>query len=293
MSENSNTVEVKDEKLTTKSKSTKTEKVLFIIGIVLIVLMLPILILDAVLLIKSAVNPDDVPSVFGYKPLVIMSESMEEITSEEALLKQEIARKTLEDPNFIWTTNDPFYKHDLIFVKETDIHDYLKSKGEADIEEVNKELVGRTIAFKDFNTQGEWSVIVHRIAKVARVSELDKSLGYDTESGWKIYTYGINNPSVDNGSIDPDIIIGEWHGSRVGGVGELVAFLQTWYGIVIFVVVPIGVIILFDVITSRQQAKKQQEEKNKEYTDELEKLRALNEELKNKLNEKEDDKKEE
>ena len=212
MSENSNTVEVKDEKLTTKSKSTKTEKVLFIVGIILIVIMLPILILDAVLLIKSAVNPDDVPSVFGNKPLVIMSESMEGITSEEALLKQEIARKTLEDPNFIWTTNDPFKKHDLIFVKDTDIHDYLKSKTEQDIEEVNIELVGRTIAFKDFNTQGEWSIIVHRIAKVARVSELDKSLGYDTESGWKIYTYGINNPSVDNGSIDPDIIIGEWHG---------------------------------------------------------------------------------
>ena len=55
MSENSNTVEVKDEKLTTKSKSTKTEKVLFIIGIVLIVLMLPILIFDAVLLIKSPI----------------------------------------------------------------------------------------------------------------------------------------------------------------------------------------------------------------------------------------------
>ena len=287
MSENSNNIDVKEqEKTNTKPQKTKTEKVLFIIGIVLIVLMLPILILDAVLLIKSAANPNEVPSVFGVKPLVIMSESMQEISSEEALMKQETARVTLEDPTFIWTTNTPIKKHDLVFVEESDINEYLKGKTSADLETVNKELVGRTIAFKYPEPNGGWSVVVHRIAKV--------EVSSDTESGFTIRTYGIHNPSVDNWSVDPALIIGEYQGSRVGGIGSLVEFLQTWYGIVIFVGVPVGAIIIFDVITSKKQAKKEADEKTKEVTDELERLRELNKQLEDKLNnKKEEDNKEE
>lgn len=294
MSENSNNIEVKEqEKTNTKPQKTKTEKVLFIIGIVLIVLMLPILILDAVLLIKSAANPNEVPSVFGVKPLVIMSESMQEISSEEALMKQETARVTLEDPTFIWTTHDPIKKHDLVFVNESDINSYLLTKTETDINEVNEHLVGKTIAFKEYDNDGSWAIVVHRIAKVSRVSAVDKSLGYDTESGWKIYTYGIHNPSIDNGSIDPVLIIGEYNNSRIGGIGSLVEFLQTWYGILIFVGVPVGAIIIFDVITSKKHAKKEADEKTKEVTDELERLRELNKQLEDKLNNKKEDNKEE
>ena len=250
--------------------------------------MVPILILDSVLLIKGAANPDDVPSIFGSKPLVIMSDSMELCSDEEAADKQIIAQEKLNDSSFVWQNTDPIKKHDLIYVKNSDIHEYLKGKTEADITEVNKELVGKTIAFKEYNRQGEWAVVVHRIAKVERVDEIDKSLGYDTESGWKVHTYGIHNPSVDASPIDPALIIGEWHGSRIGGIGSFVNFLSKWYGIVIFVGVPLVTIIVFDVVTAKNAAKKEADAKNLALQEEVARLKALTEALEEEKKKKEE-----
>ena len=268
-----------------KTPKTKSEKVLFIVGIVLLVIMVPILILDGVLLIKGAVNPDSVPSVFGVKPLVIMSESME--PNENPNVAQDIARGEayLDNPTFVWDNSDPIYLHDLIFVKESDIEEtllqYNLSEADGDeakaqmIKTVNDKFVGKTIAFKYPEPNG-WSVVVHRIAMVEWVGRTgDKA----TSSGWSLRTYGINNETVDNWTVDPAVIEGEWHGSRLGGIGAFVDFLSHWYGIVIFVGVPVVSVVAYDIITSKLHAQKKADAKNAELQAELARLKAEKEAL--------------
>lgn len=48
-----------------------------IICIILLIIMLPILILNCVILVKSWIKPDEVPSFMGYKPFIVLSGSME------------------------------------------------------------------------------------------------------------------------------------------------------------------------------------------------------------------------
>ena len=271
-----------------KTQKTKSEKVLFIIGIVLLVIMVPILILDGVLLIKGAVNPDSVPSIFGVKPLVIVSESMEPNANPN--LAQDIARGEayLDNPNFVWDNSNPIYMHDLVFIKDSDIEDilleYELTSDQSDTEKnqiistVNEKIVGRTIAFKYPEPDGTWSVVVHRIAMVEWVGKEGESLT-PTKSGWSLRTYGIHNDTVDNWTVDPEVIEGEWKGSRIGGIGAFVDFLSHWYGIVIFVGVPVVAVVAYDIISSKLQAQKKADAKNAELQAELAKLKAEKEAL--------------
>jgi len=48
-----------------------------IIGIVIIALLLPVMAINMTLIIKSAVHPEKVPTVFGVAPLIVMSGSMQ------------------------------------------------------------------------------------------------------------------------------------------------------------------------------------------------------------------------
>jgi len=274
MSENEQTNQTVEEKKENSGKKeklplTKLEKILNIIGIVLVCIMTPILIMDAVLLIKSATNPNDVPSIFGSKPLVIMSDSME-LNENNVENLQSIARINLKNDSFIWLNENPVNKNDLVFVKESKINEYLKEKTATQIDEVNKELVGKTIAFKFPEPNGEWSVVVHRIAQVERASTYET----DSESGWILRTYGIHNESVDNWTTDPALVLGEYTGSRIKGVGSFVEFLQHWYGIVIFAGVPICAFIAYDVIVAKKRAKLEADNKTAELEAELQKLKA-------------------
>ena len=59
-----------------KRKQTKGELTMFIVSIVLMCLMAPILIINVALIIQSAVHPNEMPSIFGLKPVVVVSDSM-------------------------------------------------------------------------------------------------------------------------------------------------------------------------------------------------------------------------
>lgn len=60
-----------------KDKAAKRSRALTIVGIVLCVILVPILVINVTLVIKGLTNPDEVPSLFGYSPLIVKSGSME------------------------------------------------------------------------------------------------------------------------------------------------------------------------------------------------------------------------
>ena len=59
-----------------KEKASTTHKVLTIVGIVLCVILIPILIINLTLITKSMVNKDEVPSIGGNLPLIVLTDSM-------------------------------------------------------------------------------------------------------------------------------------------------------------------------------------------------------------------------
>lgn len=57
-------------------KEKKQGKVGTIVGIVLCLLLVPILVVNVTIIIKGLVNPSKVPSVGGYSPLIVLTDSM-------------------------------------------------------------------------------------------------------------------------------------------------------------------------------------------------------------------------
>ena len=60
-----------------KKKGNVTHRALTVIGILLCVLLIPILVLNITLIVKSYTEPDKVPSIFGTLPMLVSDDSME------------------------------------------------------------------------------------------------------------------------------------------------------------------------------------------------------------------------
>lgn len=193
-----------------------------IISIIILVILLPILFINGVILINSFINPEEIPSFFGWKPFIVLSGSMEKV----------------------------IFPGDLAIVKEIDT----KELKENDI-----------IAFKDNNV-----VITHRIIKILE------------ENGeTKYITKGDNNDIVDDGFVKPTQVEGIFK-FRIARLGNLAVFIQTPFGMIISLSIPIGILL---IIQKRENDKKKKEEnenqknKEKDLQDEIERLKKQNEEL--------------
>jgi signal peptidase len=69
----------------------KREKALYIAGIVLCVILVPILVLNSILIVRSMIHPDEVPSIGKYVPLIVLTESMDpEIQSGDLILCERV-----------------------------------------------------------------------------------------------------------------------------------------------------------------------------------------------------------
>lgn len=180
-----------------KEKSTLPEKILAAVGVILCVVFIPILLVNVTLIVKSYVNPNQVPDFMGYKPFIVLSGSME--------------------PEIM--------TGDMVLVKNTDA---------GNLQE------GDVIAFKS----GE-AVVTHRIMEVK------------TENGEVSYvTQGDANDSPDQTSVKPADVEGIYK-NRIPGAGNVAMFMQTTTGMILFVVCPLLLFILWDVIRRRLQGRKE------------------------------------
>ena len=62
-----------------KEKNTAGNKVLTVIGTILCVILTPILLINLTLIAKSYINQDEVPSVGGWLPLIVLTDSMQPV----------------------------------------------------------------------------------------------------------------------------------------------------------------------------------------------------------------------
>lgn len=201
-----------------KTKKVDPQKVLTIVGIVLCVILIPILLINVTLIVKSYVNEDEVPSIGGRLPLIVLTDSMlPEISSG-----------------------------DLIICKEIDA---------ADVK------VDDVISFFDPAGNGT-SVVTHRVLEI--VEEDGKIL---------FRTKGDHNNTEDKELVPAENLVGIYQ-FRIAGVGHVAMFMQSTAGLIVCVVLPIVLLVGYDVIRRRIY-----EKNNKQDTDallaELEALRAM------------------
>jgi signal peptidase len=87
--------------------TTMKSRILTIIGIVLCVILAPLLIFNIILVIEGAVNPDEVPGIAGFKPMLVLTDSMEDyIFAGDLIVIKEVDPKELKTGDVI-TFFDP------------------------------------------------------------------------------------------------------------------------------------------------------------------------------------------
>jgi len=183
-----------------KEKTTASHKALTILGTVMCVILIPILIINITLIIKSFTNEDEVPSIGGIFPLIVLTESM----------------------------NPEIQGGDLIICHTVEP------------EEVQEKDI---IAFFDPAGNGS-SIVTHRVIEVV-----------EKNGEIKFRTRGDNNNTEDKLLVPADNLVGEYR-SRIPGAGNIAMFMKSTTGLIICVVLPIILLVGYDMIRRRMYEKK-------------------------------------
>lgn len=207
-----------------KQKTSPLHKALTILGTVLCIILIPVLIINCILIVKSFTS-DEVPSVAGKLPLIVLTDSMYPVIQSGDLI--------------ICSTGEP--------------------------EEIE---VGDVIAF--FDPAGNGTTIVsHRVLEVTQL---------DGKIAWR--TKGDNNNTEDRLLVTEEKLVAVYEGTRLPGFGNVALFMQTTPGLIVCVVLPILLLVGYDMVRRRIY-----EKNNKKDTDallqELEELRRLKAEKEN------------
>ena len=201
----------------TKEKTSTIHKILTIIGTILCVILIPILIINITLIAKSFINEDEVPSIGGTLPLIVLTDSMyPEIESGDLIICHTAEAKD---------------------IKVNDI-----------------------ISFFDPAGNGT-SIVTHRVIEIVE------------ENGEIFFrTRGDHNNDEDKELVPAENLVGVYK-TRIAGAGHIAMFMQSTAGLIICVVLPIILLVGYDIIRRRIY-----EKNNKQDTDallaELEALRA-------------------
>lgn len=201
----------------TKEKSSVTHRVLTIVGTVLCVILIPILLINITLIAKSFINKDEVPSIGGTLPLIVLTDSMHpEIESG-----------------------------DLIIC----------NTAEAEAIKVND-----VISFFDPAGNGT-SIVTHRVIEIIE------------ENGEVFFrTRGDNNNTEDKELVPAENLVGVYK-MRIAGAGHIAMFMQSTAGLVVCVVLPIILLVGYDIIRRRIYEKNKKDDTDALLA-ELEALRA-------------------
>lgn len=199
-----------------KEQTSITHRILTIIGTVLCIILVPILVINVTLIIKSFVNKDAVPSVGGYLPLIVLTDSMyPEIESGDLIICHTA-------------------KADEIQVRDI-------------------------IAFFDPAGNGT-TIVTHRVLEIKK------------DQGISFITKGDNNNTEDKLPVPEESLVGVYR-KRIPGAGNIAMFMQTSTGLIVCVVIPIILLVAYDVIRRRIYEKNRQDD-NAALIAELEALRA-------------------
>lgn len=179
----------------TKEKTSTTHKILNIIGTIMCIVLIPILVINCTLILKSFMNKDEVPSVGGYLPLIVLTDSMyPEIESGDLII---------------------CHTEDAANIKDGDI-----------------------VAFFDPAGNGS-SIVTHRVLEVT-----------EENGGIAFRTKGDANNTEDKMLVPAENLVGVYQ-NRIPGAGNIAMFMQSTTGLIVCVVLPIILLVAYDIIRRR------------------------------------------
>lgn len=178
----------------------KFHRALTVVGIVMCVILVPMLIVNCTLIVKSFINKEEVPDFGGMIPLIVLTDSM----------------------------YPDIQSGDLILCRT------------AEAEDIQKDDV---ISFFDPAGNGT-AVVTHKVVEVIN------------EGGRISFrTKGINNNTEDKDPVPAENLVGIYTGFRISGAGNVAIFMQTVPGLIVCVVVPLVLLVGYDLIRRRMYEK--------------------------------------
>ena len=187
----------------------KLSKILNIIVDILVVCVLVISLLILTMVLTSK-GEGGVPNVFGKAPITVLSDSMK---GDKA---------------------DDFVKGDLL------ICDVVDKNAKAEYKE------GDVVTFRlngvDIDKDGQDDLVTHRIYKVNKdgtyLTKGDANLSYDQDpKGSSVW------PNVASSNI-----VAVYHGTKIGGLGSFIGYLQTGTGFFLVILLPMIIFFLYQAV---------------------------------------------
>ena len=179
-------------------------RIMTVIGTVICIILLPVLLINITLIIKSYTNADEVPSVGGYLPLIVLTDSM----------------------------YPAIESGDLIICHTVEAEDV---------------KVGDVISYFDPEGNGT-SIVTHRVTEVT------------TEDGGLAFRTKGDANNVEDSLLVPEKSLVGIYKSRIPGAGNIAMFMQTSTGLIVCVVLPLLLLVGYDVVRSRAQESKKQKD---------------------------------
>lgn len=186
-------------------------KLIKILNIIVDILVVCVLIVSVLILamVLSAQGEDGVPNVFGKAPISVLSDSMKG-----------------DKP-------DDFEKGDLLLC------DVVDKKAAKDYK------VGDVVTFKlkgvDIDKDGQDDYVTHRLYKKNKdgsfLTKGDANKTYDQDPKSNAW------PNVSKADI-----LAEYHGSKIGGLGDFIGYLQTSMGFFLVILLPMIIFFLYQAI---------------------------------------------
>lgn len=117
-----------------EKKTNKKTKILgLIIKVLFFIIAIPIVIMSVIVMIKANKYPDKIPDIFGYKPMIVLSGSMEtSIYTGDLVFVKEVDTKELKENDVIAFRNEEntVTTHRIVEVVEQNGKEYFKTKGD-------------------------------------------------------------------------------------------------------------------------------------------------------------------
>lgn len=117
-----------------EKRARKTGRIITsVIGILICIILIPLLVMNITIIVKSYINPDEVPDFFGIKPFIVLTGSMEDtIGGGDLVITKETDPETLEVGDIIsYSIGNSVVTHRIVEMTEVEGKPAFITKGDA------------------------------------------------------------------------------------------------------------------------------------------------------------------
>ena len=249
----------------TEEKEKKGGKASLIVGIVLCAILVPILIMNCALIITGFANPEKPPSLFGLTPMIVLTDSMDPLIAEgDIILAKDCDPASVKVGDVISffdpaSPTDAILTHRVIDIYEEDGVRYAVTAGDNNAN-TDYERDRRNASKNESDPDG-------KLAEVEAKATIVKD---ENKKGYEYVVYEGHKDSKPVALTEGELI-GTYSYTRFPFVGKVSMFMQTTWGWIICIAVPLIAFIAFELISR----KKKDANKDKDMSALLAELEAL------------------